>query len=65
MFVRIRRVEFTSISVILQFLNVLVFPSMSLTVTLLFSVLAWITSLNTVFPLRIMLNSHILSQGLV
>jgi hypothetical protein len=33
-----------------------------LTITLLLSVLAYITSLNTVFPSRITLNSHISFQ---
>ena len=51
--------EFTSTSIILQFLNSLDSPRTSLTITLLFSVLAYMTSLNTVFPSRITLNSHI------
>lgn len=54
--------EFTSTSVILQFLNSLDSPRTSLTITLLLSVLAYITSLNTVFPSRITLNSHISFQ---
>lgn len=37
---RTNRVEFTSTSVILQFLNCLVCPSTSLTVMLLFSIFA-------------------------
>jgi len=58
-------VLFTSTSVILQFLNCLVSPSTFLTVTLLVSVLAYITSLNTVFPFRITLNSHIIHSSRV
>ena len=40
MAVKTKRVEFTSTSVILQFLNSFVSPSMFLAVTLLFSVFA-------------------------
>lgn len=56
---RTKRVEFTSTSVILQFLNSLDFPRISLTIMLLLSALACITSLKTVFPSRITSNSHI------
>lgn len=53
---------FTSTSVIVQFLNCLVSPKTFLAVTVLFSVLTWITSLKRVFPLRMMLNSHMLGS---
>jgi hypothetical protein len=53
---------FTSTSVIVQFLNCLVSPKTFFAVTVLFSVLTWITSLKRIFPLRIMLNSHILGS---
>ena len=58
MLVSVRRVLFTSISVILQFLNCFWFPRMSFTVMVSFSAFAYMTSLNTVLPFRIMLNSH-------
>lgn len=56
---RTKRVEFTSTSSILQFLNSLDCPRTSLTLTLLPLTLARTTSLNTVSPLRMTLNSHI------
>ncbi len=60
--VRTSFVVFTSTSVIVQFLNCLVSPRTFLAVTMLFSVLAWITSLKRIFPLRMMLNSHMLGS---
>jgi hypothetical protein len=52
-------VLFTSTSSITQFLNSLVSPITFFTVTLSPWILAYIASLKRVFPLRIMLNSHI------
>jgi hypothetical protein len=60
MAVKTSLVVFTSTSVIVQFLNCLISPRTFLAVTVLFSVLTWITSLKRIFPLRIMLNSHML-----
>jgi hypothetical protein len=60
MAVKTSLVVFTSTSVIVQFLNCLISPKTFFAVTVLFSVLTWITSLKRIFPLRIMLNSHML-----